>query len=197
MTTTQRVFNGRFRPVWISAAVYLGVSAALRITLWASFGRPAGTSLPDLAAIVSLGVINDLVMLVGLLFPLTLGLALVPRRWLDGRIGRWASEGAGIGFLFGVLYLACVEYFFFQEFDSRFNLVAVDYLIYPHEVFINIWQTYPVLRALLGVGIASAVIFWGMHPRLIRRASPMAGGRERLLFAGSIRLQAFKRWSYF
>ena len=76
VTTTQRVFNGRFRPVWISAAVYLGVSAALRITLWASFGRPAGTSLPDLAAIVSLGVINDLVMLVGLLFPLTLGLAL-------------------------------------------------------------------------------------------------------------------------
>jgi len=46
--------------------------------------------------------------------------------------------------LIGVLiYLCFVEYFFFDEFDARFNTVAVDYLLYPHEVFVNIWESYP------------------------------------------------------
>lgn len=42
------------------------------------------------------------------------------------------------------VFLLFVEYFFFDEFKSRFNTVAVDYLMYPHEVFINIRDSYPI-----------------------------------------------------
>src|SRR6266513_2037206 len=53
----------------------------------------------------------------------------------------------GVSFLFWFIeiFLLFVEYFFFDEFRSRFNTVAVDYLLYPQEVFINIWDTYPVV----------------------------------------------------
>src|ERR1022692_5256894 len=42
------------------------------------------------------------------------------------------------------VFLLFTEYYFFDEFKSRFNTVAVDYLLYPTEVFINIWQSYHV-----------------------------------------------------
>ena len=28
--------------------------------------------------------------------------------------------------------------------------MAVDYLIFPHEVFVNVWESYPFLRVLFG-----------------------------------------------
>ena len=43
---------------------------------------------------------------------------------------------------FSALFVAAAEYFFFEEFNGRFNFVAVDYLIYPTEVVDNIWQSY-------------------------------------------------------
>jgi len=46
------------------------------------------------------------------------------------------------------IFLFFTEYFFFEEFNSRFNAVAVDYLIYPTEVFVNIWQSYNVLSII-------------------------------------------------
>ncbi len=47
-------------------------------------------------------------------------------------------------FWFVQIFLLFVEFFFFDEFKSRFNTVAVDYLLYPKEVFINIWESYHV-----------------------------------------------------
>ena len=48
------------------------------------------------------------------------------------------------------------EYFFFEEFNSRFNAVSADYLIYPGEVFINIWQSYNVLL-LVAICLAAGI----------------------------------------
>ena len=56
-----------------------------------------------------------------------------------------------------MVFLAVVERYFFQEFDSRFNLVAFDYLAYPTEVAGDVWAEYPVVRTVLAAAlIASA-----------------------------------------
>jgi phosphoglycerol transferase MdoB-like AlkP superfamily enzyme len=52
-------------------------------------------------------------------------------------------------FWFGQIFLLFTEFFFFDEFKSRFNTVAVDYLLYPREVFTNIWESYHVGVVLL------------------------------------------------
>ena len=41
-----------------------------------------------------------------------------------------------------VLFLCIADYYFFEEFRSRFNTVAIDYLLYPHEVFVNVWSCW-------------------------------------------------------
>ncbi len=41
-----------------------------------------------------------------------------------------------------VLFLCIADYYFFEEFRSRFSTVAIDYLLYPHEVFVNVWSCW-------------------------------------------------------
>ena len=79
------------------------------------------------------------------------------------------------------IFLLGTEYFFFDEFQSRFNTVAVDYILYPHEVFVNIWQSYPVVKVLIGCGLLAGAwwiiarkFFSGMWAAPVNRARPFA-----------------------
>ena len=42
------------------------------------------------------------------------------------------------------LVVAAAEFAFWGEFNSRFDFIAVDYLVYTHEVLGNVWESYPV-----------------------------------------------------
>ena len=53
--------------------------------------------------------------------------------------------------IFIMLFTAVAEWLFWDEFGSRFNFIAVDYLLYTHEVLGNIWQSYPVGQVLAGL----------------------------------------------
>ena len=44
-----------------------------------------------------------------------------------------------------MLFVAVAEATFWLEFSTRFNFIAVDYLLYTHEVIGNIRESYPVL----------------------------------------------------
>lgn len=55
----------------------------------------------------------------------------------------------------------CSEALFIEEFRSRFNFIAVDYLVYTNEVLKNIWESYP-LGILLpaAFGLSAVVSFF-------------------------------------
>jgi hypothetical protein len=94
---------------------------------------------------------------------------------------RWLLASTFTLVVFGLIYLGAVEYFFFDEFNSRFNFVAAEYLIYPHEVFVNIWQSYPVARVLLATIVLTAVAIWFMRKPLLGKRT--AAGSRRIGFA--------------
>jgi hypothetical protein len=50
------------------------------------------------------------------------------------------------------------EYFFWDEFEVRFNFIAVDYLIYTTEVIGNIVESYSLPLLLTIVAAVSALI---------------------------------------
>jgi hypothetical protein len=167
------------------SVLYLALSALLRLVLWITFGRPVGSTLMELAASIPLGAVNDLATLMYLLFPVTLFLALLPQRLLASRFMKYPATGCVAALFFGMLYLACVEFIFFGEFDGRFNLVAVDYLVYPHEVFINIWESYHVIWFLSGCAMFSLLLTLWLRRYLIRDRLPLEAFRTRLVFAGA------------
>ncbi|MSU31095.1 MAG: hypothetical protein EXS25_00245 [Pedosphaera sp.] len=69
--------------------------------------------------------------------------------WTTVRSRRILAVSSVVGWS-AMVFLLISEAFFFEEFQSRFNPVAVDYLIFPHEVFVNVWESYPFLRVLFG-----------------------------------------------
>jgi phosphoglycerol transferase MdoB-like AlkP superfamily enzyme len=154
------------RPLRILGAAYLFIAVVLRVALWFAFGRPAGVAISHLPLLLGAGLLNDLVEGLYLGLPLGLLALLLPRRLTRQPSYRRLVAGGLFLALFGLLYLATVEYFFFAEFDSRFNLIAVDYLIYPTEVLVNIWESYPVARILLIEAILTLGLLRLLRPLL-------------------------------
>ena len=116
----------------------------LRVVLFLKF-RPAGAvPVAEMVKMFLLGLPRDL--LVGLLvtLPLLIWFLVLPESSFRARWHRRLLTGGLVLFWLVQVFLLFAEYFFFEEFKSRFNTVAVDYLLYPHEVFVNIWESYPV-----------------------------------------------------
>jgi phosphoglycerol transferase MdoB-like AlkP superfamily enzyme len=159
------------------ASVAIGFVA--RALLWWNFGTTAGVAASALPAILAGGVVNDAIVAVYLLTPLALYTALLPDRWYRTTanrrvlaIGSWLS-------LFALTYLAIIEAYFFQEFDSRFNLVAFDYLAYPTEVAGDVWAEYPVIWAALAAAAFATLGLWWIRRRFGDGSESPAGRRER------------------
>ncbi|MBK8573421.1 MAG: LTA synthase family protein [Holophagaceae bacterium] len=101
--------------------------------------------------------VSDAVQTLYYLLPLVLYLWLRPTR-ASGPT--WLLSLATFLCVLGWLVLAGCEYFFFEEFNARFNLVSVNYLIYPTEVAGDIWTEYPVVRLLLASALAGGLVAW-------------------------------------
>jgi len=151
------------RPLIYPVAFYLFVGVVLRLVLVFIFGDGA-ISLTEISGIVLSGLLSDLVVAGYLSVLPMLYLAFVPVRLFRQRWHQRLLTALTFSSFFAIIYLCVAEFFFFEEFNSRFNLVAVDYLIYPHEVFINIWDSYPVLSVICFALVLSASLFYFLWP---------------------------------
>ncbi len=64
--------------------------------------------------------------------------------------------------IYGVVFvfISVAEWFFWDEFQVRFNFIAVDYLVYTQEVIDNIQQSYPMPAIFAGLIAAGLFIGW-------------------------------------
>jgi phosphoglycerol transferase MdoB-like AlkP superfamily enzyme len=90
-------------------------------------------------------------------------------------------------FAAAVVFGAFVEFFFFEEFDARFNHVALDYLLFPGEVAGNVWESYPVPLYVALAALAGGAFAFGVQ-RWLRDAteSPRAWPRRALHAVGAL-----------
>ncbi len=171
----------RFAP-WLSlVAVYLVLGFASRLVLWGKFGLDADLSAANLPFLLLAGLVNDFVESLYLLAPLALYILLLPDNLFRTRWNRVVLHVGTLIGIVGLLYLAATEYFFFEEFDARFNLVAFDYLAFPGEVFIDIWEAYPVVKVLLAAISLGAIITRALRPWLDANRMTAVRLRERLV----------------
>ena len=75
--------------------------------------------------------------------PVLLYEAALPNRWRASRPHRVLRFTWFALILFVLLFGAVAEATFWLEFATRFNFIAVDYLLYTHEVIGNIRESYP------------------------------------------------------
>lgn len=180
LTALRAPLRTRYFPLLLLAGIYLGVSALTRLALFAVHVSELDVPLRDLVAVMTIGAVYDVATGFYLFALYALYLFFLPDRIYRSRSHRVFLVVATVMVLFGLLYLAPVEYFFFDEFNARFNFVAVSYLLYPHEVFVNIWQSYPVAQVLTGVGILTVgAMAWTYRP-LMRSFETPTRLRQRL-----------------
>jgi phosphoglycerol transferase MdoB-like AlkP superfamily enzyme len=152
--------RGRYGFVLLYFGSLLAVWLGLRVLLYARFGHGSTGPAGDVLKAFLIGCYRDgwvgLVMCV----PLLGWFALVSNRAFGRPWHRWLMRVGFSLFWLVQIFLLATEYFFFDEFLSRFNTVAVDYLLYPHEVFINIWDSYPVAWVVAGCLLLSAGWVW-------------------------------------
>ncbi len=125
----------------------------------------------------------DLAVLAWLLAPMLLWAALWPARW---RNTRWRGAlRLAIFFVMAALLLfgALAEWVFWEEFETRFNFIAVDYLVYTHEVIGNIVESYPVAPLLAGVAALAALPTWLLRARIRATGVPATQAGWRVLYA--------------
>ncbi len=190
--------HSRYRALTVMLSTYLILSSITRLALWGFFGIPAGVAVKALPLILLTGLVNDIVQSVYLLMPLALYLLLVTPRFHASRAGRILMMVGGFAMVYGMLYLGVAEYFFFEEFDARFNLVAVDYLIYPTEVLGTINDAYPVLPISAGFAVLAGLIFWRLWPRMAPQPEADAPrfGRRATIFGVQVVLVALAAFFY-
>lgn len=136
----------------------------------------------------ALGLWFDLNALCYLAVPFLLASLLIPNRsnnmpWLNTT--RWV-----LAFLvtFGLLFGAISEYIFWQEFTTRFNFIAVDYLIYTKEVIGNIRESYPVPLILFIIALVTLVILFSLNKWISFDTQPQSKKRKMVLLIAAIAL---------
>ncbi|MCW5627133.1 MAG: hypothetical protein KIT73_20620, partial [Burkholderiales bacterium] len=140
--------EGRFDLVMLTWLIYVASSFSSRVMLFdvsLQQGLIGWSSVPRAMVV---GLLFDAVTGLYLILPFAIYLWLMPRRAFQSRIGRGLVYAGFAVSVTAMAYLVAAEYFFFDEFNARFNYVAVEYLIYPTEVLTNIRDSYPVYRTL-------------------------------------------------
>ncbi|MFN0009737.1 MAG: LTA synthase family protein [Planctomycetota bacterium] len=109
------------------------------------------------------GVVLDAAVSVIVLAPIALAIALGGGSFLRRA---WFRHTLVTTVVAAAIFGSFVEYFFFEEFNARFNHVALDYLLFPGEVIGNVWESYPlplyVVLALAGGVAASRLVNRGL-----------------------------------
>ncbi len=164
-----------------AGAAALVIWTLLRAALWLSTG-PALAGWSNAPGLFLRGFGFDLATLAFALAPWLLASALLPDRWRGARpvvALRWGLLWLTVAAL---LFGAVAEFLFWDEFATRFNFIAVDYLVYTREVVGNIRQSYPVPLLLGAIAVVALAIVLAL-----RRVRPLAvaplGARRRVALA--------------
>ena len=113
-------------------------------------------------AVFATGFVFDVAALMYFFLPFALYLFLMPQCWFAARWNRRLFWVLATLMVLILVFSGVAEFFFWDEFGSRFNFIAVDYLIYTTEVLGNIWQSYNIPLVFGGIAAAVALTLWGL-----------------------------------
>jgi phosphoglycerol transferase MdoB-like AlkP superfamily enzyme len=186
----------RLRPALFTLLAFLSIAFLTRLAIGL---RPEVRAELDAATALrafAMGTGFDLVEGFYLLAPFILWLALVPDRLARTAAHRVLVLAAFGAATFAWVVLAAAEWLFWEEFGGRFNFIAVDYLLYTHEVLGNIWQSYPVGKVLACLAMLSLGLVFALRRKLWRDAAAPLQGRYAIAAIAvlAIAIGATLRW---
>lgn len=142
---------GRFSLLFHFVVWFLTVSLLLRLCFFVWQYDEVSWNVINLLRTLLTGLAFDIGAVTYISLPAIVYYTLMPNRW----VGSWADRSLVWFFtaltVFILVFTFFAEVTFWEEFRTRFNFIAVDYLIYTHEVVANINQSYPLPILIGGV----------------------------------------------
>lgn len=157
------MLSNRYRLVLALLITHLSISFIIRIILMISTWSQLDELIWNIPLIFLIGLYFDLANASYFLLLIIILLSLIPNRFVQSK-GFYYLQILLYFFLTYILvFSAGAEYFFWSEFNSRFNFIAVDYLIYTTEVIGNIKQSYPIEWIVLSQLTLVIILTWLAH----------------------------------
>ena len=144
------IFPKRFTIAKYFALIYVTFAFIIRCTLYIWSFKDIDFSLVNLFKTIGIGLFFDIGSLSFILAVYSIYLLLFPKKYHGSIVDRIATYGAYSIILFVIIFSFLAEITFWEEYQKRFNFIAVDYLLYTYEVVQNINQSFP-LPLIIGV----------------------------------------------
>lgn len=164
MISISDVKSNRFGLVWLIILLILITSFATRVALLIKSISLADFTLIQSLGAIAIGTFFDLVQITYFVIPLLFYSWFLPERLFQSNWNRFLVYGIFSLQIFLLSFSAVSEWFFWDEFTTRFNFIAVDYLVYTTEVVGNIRESYPIewiVVALLLLAVFSTYLIKG------------------------------------
>jgi phosphoglycerol transferase MdoB-like AlkP superfamily enzyme len=171
----QRILRHRMAGALAVGGLFLAVAWFTRLALLARTPEALEAGAGGLLRAFGWGALYDAAAGSVLVLPAALYLALLPQRVFGTRLHAAVAYLFYFALGYALLFVALAEWTFWGEFETRFNFIAVDYLVYTREVIGNILESYPVPALLAGLLVLTSIGFAGF----VRTGWLAAWSRER------------------
>jgi len=154
----QHKLSGRFDILYKSIRLFIIFSFLTRLFLYIINFNKLDISIISHLEIFFVGFCYDILASIYYFIPFVIYLMLLPSKIFNTKINKILVYLMVSMIIFVTLFSSVSEYFFWDEFGKRFNFIAVDYLVYTHEVIKNIQESYPLNIILSSIFVVSLII---------------------------------------
>ncbi len=144
-------------------ALYCSLGFLVRMILFVMSFKSMDFSILNILSIFGLGFMYDFGTAVFFILPYALYLLLFPSKNSGNKVDRILTYLILFFTFFITVFSFLAEFPFWGEFNTRFNFIAVDYLIYTFEVVENINQSYPLPLLIITLLALTGLIFFYFH----------------------------------
>jgi phosphoglycerol transferase MdoB-like AlkP superfamily enzyme len=187
-----RLLQHRFGPAVLLASLAMAFSLLSRIAILLLSASDMGFAPFSIIGAFLIGLFYDSISALFFSALLMLYLWLTPRKLYRQHWQRTVLYAYFIISLIILVFNFCGEIIFWLEYHNRFDFIAVDYLVYTHEVIQNIVESYPIFWILACIVIAALTVFFIIRQHLhASQTHPIRFGRRSIVFVAYAAIGAF------
>jgi len=154
------LFKSRYGIILVYFLLSMVCFTLMRAVFYIGSWNVIDHSLLNTFGIFGLGLAYDVTFNIYVALFFAVFLLIIPNRVLNSNAFRYITYLFFFGFLYFLYFTFAAEWFFWEEFKTRFNFIAVDYMVYRREVTDNIVESYPIPYILSGVFLVALATFW-------------------------------------
>ena len=164
-------FSSRYSLLLSFIIWFLVISQILRVTFFIWQYDEVSLNIFTIVGTLLTGLFFDIGTISFIVFPSILYYFIFPNKWIGSWVDKifiWFFTTLGT---FILVFAFFAEITFWDEFKTRFNFIAVDYLIYTHEVVSNIQESYPLPLLIIGVSVIVFLVLFLFYKKNVFKST--------------------------